>query len=135
MKGIKIEKVDAISWCPQIRLSKKIIPLEVCKECPFHGGIDGEEVKCYQLELPKLNTVHVNGFRSGNNLYLSRMYDEKRDGKITGDDPYDYCQKCDMCVNLNENGDRFCILRMSVKDEASPFICYEGEIWKKYQEK
>lgn len=111
------------------------VNIEHCKDCNFFNGYTKEDdeitgVDCLRSDIGSLN-AHVTSFTSRGYLYKSRYYDKNKDGKIEGDDPYDFCQKC--CFNKTlENGEDICLLRCSVNEgEISSFTCYEGEIWEK----
>lgn len=120
--------------------------LKHCKDCSFFNGfIKEDESKTDKLKNYTKNNIvavdclrgdigniraHVTSFKMGDYLYKSRYYDENIDGKIEGDDPYDFCQKC--CFNKKLiNGQEICTLRCGIDDESSNFMCYEGEIWEK----
>ena len=107
--------------------------VEHCEKCTFNNGIiknDDDEVikvECLYSELPQFG-CHVTEFTMNGMKYRVRYYDEEIDGPITGDDPYDFCQKC--CFNkLLENGNYTCLLRTGVGDDIEKFTCYDGEIW------
>lgn len=95
----------------------------------FFGGIEDGQVVCHRAGLALLTNIHVTQFTHGEDLYTARYYDKEIDGEIEGSDPYDFCQKCDMC-KVMPNGESYCLLRQSA-EPIDPFICYEGEIWKK----
>lgn len=94
----------------------------------FFGGVEDGQVVCHRADLELLTNIHVTQFTHGEDLYTARYYDKEIDGDIDGSDPYDFCQKCDMCKAM-PNGEVCCLLRQSAKP-IDPFICYEGEIWK-----
>lgn len=124
---VKVKEVKEIGYCPKGEFH---IPYKKCKECLFYGGIQNDSINCTYDFIP-MAVIHVTSFTDGDNKYESRYYDEKLDGKIEGDDPYDYCQKCDMFKKL-PNGKTYCAIRIASKGGLiEPFICYEGEIWKK----
>lgn len=124
---IKVENIRQVSYCPMRRTS---VQIKKCGSCPFFEGIKKGDVIC-NFDAININKIHVTSFTDGDNKYESRNYNEDIDGKIEGDDPYDYCQKCDM-LKKTPNGKEICALRCGVKmDDITPFVCYESEIWKK----
>lgn len=129
MKKIGTENVTVINWCPKRDpFGDDKQPLSQCDKCGFFGGMEEDKVICHRAGLPLLTNIHVTQFTHGENLYTARHYDKEIDGEIEGNDPYDFCQKCDMCKTI-PNGETFCLLRQSA-EPIDPFICYEGEIWK-----
>lgn len=130
MKKIGTENVTVIDWCPRKSFREGLKQLlSECNECGFFGGIEDGKVVCYRAGLPLLTNIHVTQFTHGEDLYTARYYDKEIDGEIEGNDPYDFCQKCDM-RKVMPNGESYCLLRQSA-EPIDPFICYEGEIWKK----
>ena len=109
--------------------------VEHCRDCSFFNGTVEENgkltgVDCLRGEVGSMN-AHVTEFTSNGWIYHVEEYDSRIHGKIEGDDPYDFCQKC--CFNkILANGNDICLLRCATSDEeSSSFMCYEGEIWKK----
>lgn len=131
MENLKIVDVKQIHYCPRsVNMS-----LDECKKCVYFDGIDNDTVKCLKCKLIDFNSITVTSFTAGNKDYKYREYDEKIDGEITGDDPYDYCQKCDMYYVL-PNGRQCCALRSDVPIEVNnPFICENRKIWKEVVKK
>lgn len=124
---IKVENIRQVSCCPMRRAS---VLIKKCGSCPFFECIKKGDVVC-NFDAIDINKIHVTSFMNGDDKYESRDYNEDVDGKIEGDDPYDYCQKCDM-LKKTPSGKEFCALRTGVKmDDITPFVCYESEIWKK----
>lgn len=113
--------------------------IDHCKDCNFYNGevVENGEVvgiDCLRGDIPSIK-CHVTSFLMGDYEYRSRWYDEDKDGKIEGDDEYDFCQKCCFCKKLI-NGNEICLLRCGVDDDdKSNFMCYEGEIWEKFKRK
>lgn len=129
---IKTKEVTQLPYCPKGRYN---ISLEQCKHCEFYDGMNGDCVNCLNDGLYNLSSVSVTRFTVGDTDYYLRKYDKDVDGEIDGDDPYDYCQKCEMLKRL-PNGNSFCAIRSSVPKEAIyPFICGEEMIWKKDDKK
>lgn len=131
MESLKIETVKQIHYCPK----KANMLLDDCKKCVYFDGIDNDTVKCLKCKFIGFHSMIVTGFTVGDKEYKYREYDEKIDGEITGDDPYDYCQKCDMYIVL-PNGQCCCGVRNDVPLEAMhPFICEDRKIWKEVVKK
>lgn len=109
--------------------------MDECKKCMFFDGFDDDTVKCSKPNLIDFKSIIVTRFTSNDNEFEYRKYDEKIDGKIIGDDPYDYCQKCGM-FKILPNGKQCCTLRYGVPIEARyPFICEDRKIWKEVVKK
>lgn len=134
MKKIKTENVTIVEWCPLRTIGDtRMTSVEKCEKCSFCGGNENGEITCYRAGLATLNHIHVTEFTHGQKTYRARYYDKDIDGEIEGDDPYDYCQKCDMKLEL-PNGEWYCLMRQCL-EPIDPFICYEGEIWKLIEDK
>lgn len=112
------------------------IEVDHCKDCSFFNGYKKDVfeqitgVDCLRPDIPSIN-CHVTSFTMKGHEYRSRYYDEEKDGKIEGDDPYDFCQKCCFSKKL-ENGREVCLLRTGTDSDIERFMCYEGEIWEKF---
>lgn len=107
---------------------------ETCEDCNFFNGFTKDEsgeiisVDCLRNEIGQVRG-HVTRFETLEYEYTSRMYDEEKDGPLS--EAYGYCEKC--CFNKTlSNGNDVCLLRCGVpSNDATNFICYEGEIWEK----
>ena len=132
MEKLKIVDVKQISYCPKGRYN---VPLDDCEKCVYFGGFDEDTVKCSKPNLIDFNSMIVTRFTSNDKEFERREYDKNIDGEIIGDDPYDFCQKCDM-FKLLPNGKRYCALRNNVPiDALYPFICEHRNIWKEVVKK
>ena len=101
----------------------------------FFDGFDNDTVKCIKPNFIEFRSMIVTEFTIGDKKYKYRTYDEDIDGEITGNNPYDYCQKCDI-LKILPNGKQCCTLRYGVPIEARyPFICEDRNIWKEVDKK